>query len=327
MYRVDPSLLNYPNFEAAEFIEVGRQFIKIQKPETISQKNKRERYNDNKPSYSDFKARKCFGKSYSVLVKQMKELNCFWQKHPLQVPGGNWAASATRIFHNGRLDSGGRFYGLWTTKKNSQRLESTIDGEAIVSIDINASQPVLFSALKGMKFGNSDTWEDLYGEIAGQLVDQDEEKLSDARDLLKSVGVELLGTGNHKKARPSDDLVEKTGITQERWEKYRDALVSWVPALEHLDADYHNGASFISYHESEMVYQTMLNLMRLGVPSYPVHDCLLVKASDQDQALKGFRQTMKDYISYFNNNTLRVTVAVSLESINKKVRVSGEFLN
>ena len=327
MYIVDPGLLNYPNFKEAEFIEVGRQFIKIQKPEIISKKKQREKYNDNKPSYSDSKARRDFRKSYSLLVKQMKELNSFWQKHPLQVPGGNLAASATRIFHNGRLDAGGRFYGLWTTKKNNQRLKSTIDGEAIVSIDINASQPVLFSALKGRKFGNSDTWEDLYGEIAEQLVDQDMDKLSDARELLKSVGLELLGTGNHQKARSSRELEEETGITQKQWEKYRDALVAWVPALEHLDTNYNNGANFISYHESEMVYLTMQKLMLQKIPSYPVHDCLLVKISDQEKALEVFRQTIGEYISKFNNYTLRVIVAVSLESTDNKVRVSGEFIN
>ena len=48
-------------------------------------------------------------------------------------------------------DSGGRYYGAWTNLESWERLQSTIDGEPIVSIDLNASQPTLFSSLMGMK--------------------------------------------------------------------------------------------------------------------------------------------------------------------------------
>ena len=52
---------------------------------------------------------------------------------------------------------------------------------------------------------------------------------------------------------------------------------------------YVNGAGFLSYHESEMIMQTLEALMAVGIPAFPVHDSLVVKQSDANQTAKIFR--------------------------------------
>jgi hypothetical protein len=66
------------------------------------------------------------------------------------MPNGHAAACATRVYHDGRFDAGGRLYGAWTgLDKDTQRLHCTIDGEPICEIDIRGSQPTLLSCLLG----------------------------------------------------------------------------------------------------------------------------------------------------------------------------------
>ena len=60
------------------------------------------------------------------------------------MPNGHTGASVSRIYHDGRMDAGGRLYGLWTASVEDDRLEATIDGDPVCEIDICASQPTLF---------------------------------------------------------------------------------------------------------------------------------------------------------------------------------------
>jgi len=324
MYEVDTVLLEDPDFNAAEYIEVGRELVKVNKYEGVGKRNVRETYNRPKPRYSEKAARKTFRVPFVERVREAEALNTFWRQHPLQLPEGSWAASATRVFHDGRLDAGGRLYGLWTTRPNKLRLQSKIDGEAVCSIDLNASQPVLFSSLMGVKLKDREFWYDLYGEIAFPLANNAEET-GTIRDILKQVGVELIGRGNHLKAKPSDKLVEEIGLTQKLWEQYKAILLEHIPALTLLDSDYLNGAGFISYHESQMMLLSLQALMAIDVPAYPVHDCLIVKVSDKDKAMQVFRDTVRSYILNHTKNTIDLTIAISVEDITKKRREKGYY--
>ena len=324
MYEVDTVLLEDDDFNMAEYIEVGREAVKVNKAESVWQHKIRKRNNRPKPRYGKAEAKKAFKAPLVKHVREVEELNTFWQQHPLELAEGSWAASATRVFHNGRLDAGGRFYGLWTGRDNFLRLQSRIDGEAVCSIDINASQPVLFSGLMGVKLKDRDSWEDLYSEIADNL-DNKPDEVSQVRSILKRVGMELVGTGNSFKAKPSDELVKDTGITQNQWEEYRSALIEHIPALELMDGDHLNGAGIISYHESQMMLQSIQTLMASGIPSYPVHDCLIVKASDKDTALQVFRNTIRSYIFNYSSGRIDVMVAVSIEEYDSKTRIVGYY--
>ena len=58
----------------------------------------------------------------------------------------------------------------------------------------------------GVKLKDRDSWEDLYSEIANSL-DNKPDEASQVRSILKRVGMELVGTGNPFKAKPSAELV------------------------------------------------------------------------------------------------------------------------
>lgn len=342
LHRVDPVLTQSPYFDGSEFIDVGRPQVLVGKKETRGQKEARKLTNSTSPKFGLRAAERAFKKPYHEAKDQVDELNKFYQLHPLRLPvngfTGALCGSVGRIFHHGRLDAGGRFYGGFTGLKGALRLKSTIDGEPIVQIDLNAAQPILFSSLMGYKIKDTGRknggWYDLYGEMAQELVKGNYDKLDEERAKLKAVGVELIGYGDPRKKCPSAELKSKHGITTELdFEIYRDKILKWVPALHHLDRDYFNGAGFITFHESQIILKTIQELHSQGVPAYPMHDCLILKEADQELGLDTFRQVANRYIQDHcrgNNRpeVINVMVACSLEADGqKKNRVKGYYLD
>ena len=65
--------------------------------------------------------------------------------------------------------------------------------------------------------------------------------------------------------------------------------------------------------------------MPIFYPAYPVHDCLIVKASDKDKAMQVFRDTVRSYILNHTKNTIDLTIAISVEDITKKRREKGYY--
>ncbi|WP_417667575.1 hypothetical protein, partial [Pseudidiomarina sp.] len=341
-HGVDPVLTQSPYFDASEFIDVGRPQVLVGKKETRGQKEARKLTNSSSPKYGLRAAEREFRKPYHEAKDEVDELNKFYQLHPLRLPADGFSralcGSVGRIFHHGRLDAGGRFYGAYTGLEGDLRLKSTIDGEPIVQIDLNAAQPILFSSLMGYKIKDtgrkSGGWNDLYGEMAQELVKGNYGKLDEERAKLKAVGVELIGYGDPLKKRPSPELKIEHGITtQWEFEIYRDKIFQWVPALQHLERDYLNGSGFITFHESEIVLRTIQELHSQGVPAYPMHDCLIVKKSDQDLALRVFRDMANIYIQDHcraNNRPeiINVMVGCSLEAYGqRKKRINGFYLD
>jgi hypothetical protein len=278
--------------------------------------------------------RKTFGKAYTVNTLEVEGLNTFWKKHPLALPQlGNgvrgYAACATRIFHQGSLQDGGRYYGAWTSMNSSYRLQCTIDDEPVAEIDLNASQPTLFSSMMGMKMEVGAMWEDLY-TYALEAVDLNDLDIEDddnpRRGKIKQVTMELIGTGNSHKRQEADD--SSYTFVDGEFARYRNGLVKVVPALHFLDTDYFNGAGYISYHEAQMMTLALHQLKGMGIPAYPVHDCLLVKNSNVDDALNVYRETIRDYIKEEGKGSLDITVPVSIErSGEEKERIVGYYTN
>jgi hypothetical protein len=304
LYKVDQSLEASPFFESAQFIDVGRPLVQISKPETRGQKEYRKAKGKASPKYGVREAEKHFKGPYHKLKDEVSELNSFYQLHPLQLPPGKaveaFCGSVGRVFHSGRLDAGGRFYGAYTGLEGDHRLHCKIDGEPIVQIDLNAAQAILFSSLMGYKIRDTGrergAWYDLYGELAAEIYGVGTERVDEERSRIKAVGVELIGCGNPQKAKPSQELQSKHGFHEYDFAIYRDKILEWVPALQHLDGHYHNGTGFITYHESQIVLRTIQKLHLKGIPAYPMHDCLIVKAKDQEEGLRVFREVANQYI-------------------------------
>jgi hypothetical protein len=255
---------------------------------------------------------------------------------------GHAAACATRVFHDGRTDAGGRFYGYWTGQVSPYHLRSTIDDEAVCQIDISGSQPTLLSALLGVKLNNTsepEAWYDVYTELTGLAFwgvegptfdgndwSDWEHQLKRPRNIAKGIIMEVIGTGNVSKLRPSDALVEKTGVTQAEWDYFLGRLVETIPALKLLEprydssgclSGYINGPGFLSFHESEMVLETIETLHSMDIPSYPMHDCLILKESDARIGIRVFKEVVSNYC--YTLGGLEISVPVTVEASKGKV--------
>lgn len=332
-YDIADTLYALEDYDEARWVETGRPAIMIGKPETRGAGINRKKMGIKKPKLAITTVKDTYGRRYSKASTGVKLLGRYWQKHPLELPPSSknfitpFGASATRIYHNGRMDSGGRYYGAWTNISSNHRLAGSIDDEPLVEIDLNAAQPTLFSSMLGYTMEVPDTWSDLYAEMIRNLGDIDTDIAK--RKKMKQCVVEVIGTGNIAKQHPALDTGVKWKDVAE-WEFYRLTLAIHVPALSQLDRKYYNGAGFISYHESEIMTEVLHDLMIKNVVAYPVHDCLLVKKIDQEIAIDTYRTIMRNYILRFNrsNETSKVdiTTPVSVEELGKaKRRLAGHY--
>ena len=72
--------------------------------------------------------------------------------------------------------------------------------------------------------------------------------------------------------------------------------------------------------------EALVRLMKEDVPSYPIHDCLLVKQSDQEIALETYRSVVRDYILKQSKNKVNLCIPVSIEIDGKeKTRLEGYY--
>ena len=343
-YRINEMpLFDDPRLVSALFVDFQRPYVMVNQPEEYTDKFERKAANRKAPklSYSEvYKGKQ--GRQASAAAKPVKEMNAFWAKHPLTLPATNTTkgkvfACATRIFHEGSLISGGRWYGGWTNIESHKRLHMRIDGEPICEIDLNASQPTLFSALLGIRMNvGGDTWTDVYASVVERLDAHEEPKL--LRMMVKQVLVEMLGSGNCNRSGPastkppkkSDEpqLFFNTTYSKQMYLQIQSAALEVFPALKKLNTKYLNTTGFLSYHESEILTLTLLKLKTLGVVAYGVHDCVVVKQSDKDTAVKTYRSVIRDYVATHqrvnNHPHLNIEVSLTIEELGtEKVKLAG----
>ena len=310
----------------ATFIQANLPRVLVNQKETWQSKRLRKIYGLSSPKLNDTQVKQKFRKQLYKVDKPVVEMNSLWRQHPLYNPQtGEYYAAATRIFHNESVTSGGCWYGAWTNFSGAERLGFTIDGDAVCEVDINASLPTLLSCLVSEEMEIGDTWKDFYQSLLEELPD-----IVDARDKVKQVFVELIGTGNPDKAEPSVDA-EGNSLESYEFILIRNAALQIYPCLKHLNKKRMNFVCALSFHEAEILTQTLLQLRDSGVAAYPIHDCVLVKEEHQTLAVETLRRVYTGYIySYQKRNNLpylNIELAVSIESKTcPKVRLQGKYL-
>jgi hypothetical protein len=346
MWKVGEALYEDLSFSHARFVDSGRPRVLVNIAETKAEKRTRERLGGRRERLSNARCIDRFGDQYRYQIARVEALSAYWQRHPLVFPDGTAAASATRIFTDGRMDVSGRLYGRWTNRPASQRFECTIDGKPLVSLDITASQPTLLSALLGVKLrqiSDTESWYDPYTQLTGlwdhglstnMSYSELDTQMKRSRTIAKRVVMEMIGTGNPSKQKPSNDLVKETQVTQDEWDFYQEKLIDAIPALEKLEprydsngnlAGYINGPAFLAYHESEIMMRTLEKLRESwDVPAYPVHDCLLVKEDDQNIGYIAFTDTISDYCQALSGVPLTVPISIEQKDGTKRV-VRGSY--
>jgi len=159
-----------------------------------------------------------------------------------------------------------------------------------------------------------------YWSIVDDKIDQIE-LIKRNRNVAKAVVMALIGSGLPLKSKATTELFKDFGLTPQGWILFRDRLVETIPALNELEPRYDqkgqlegyiNGAGFLSYHESEMTLRTLAALIEQDVPAYPVHDSLIVKASDAVVAAKVFRHNIHDYCKQLSGLEVLVPLSVTV---------------
>ena len=342
-YRINEMpLFDDPRLTSALFVDAQRPYVMVNKTEKYTDRAERKAAGAKAPKLS--KEAVYEGKQKrraTAAARAVMEMNAYWAKHPLTLPATNTDraklfACATRIFHDGSLISGGRWYGGYTNLKSHKRLHMRIDDEPICEIDLNGSQPTLFSALLGIRMNVGDTWIDVYTAVVERLDAGEERTL--LRKMVKQVIVEMLGSGNCNRTGPASTEPSKnpdepqlffdTDHSKRMYLQIQREALKVFPALKHLDTKYYNATGFLSYHESEILTLSLLRLKALGIPAYGVHDCVVVKQSDKHTAVETYRSVICDYVVKHqkanNYPIINIEVSLTIEALGMdKVKLAG----
>ena len=304
IFDFDPQLLTVSGFSEAVWLEVGRPLVAISQKLDPLERYWLEHDNRRTPKLKRSEAARRYKGTFTDLEAQSRKLQKLWQAEPMciSIPTSSgsfdrYAACATRVFHKGSLSSGGRYYGLWTTLGKQVRSRATIGGEPVVHLDLAGSQPTLLSGLLSitMRLQGGTTWTDVYSEIVQALDVESDDAPELKRDKAKQVVMEAIGSGSHTRKRAAKG--SELSFGEGEYEAFLSAAIRVVPALELLSPGIIDGANFLSFHEANMVTDAMLDLARQGIVSYPMHDALIVKQSNQDAALKSLWEAVTTYVA------------------------------
>ena len=308
--------------EEATFIESNLPFVMVNQPETYEDKKATKNQYFAAPKLSIKKVKQEFGEEYKLAYRSVSEMNAYWSQHPLYNPIANeFYSSARRIFHNGSIKSGGCWYGGWTDFNSNQRCSFTIDGHPVVQVDVNAMILCLLSSLTGKPMNMIGAFQDVYQAVLSQIPDT-----KNSRDKLKQVIIELAGSGNPYKEKPSSDCEILENIDE--FTHIRDLCLEAYPALKCLDQERFNFTNDLSFHEASILTETLLSLKQIGVVAYPAHDCLIVRMGDEFDAVETFKKVFKDYVSLFQKLNklpeLYLDIALTIKfDPSEQVRIQG----
>jgi hypothetical protein len=225
------------------------------------------------------------------LSEEMEELNSFLDGVTLE---GGTCSGLYRVFHNGdapdfAFRSGGRLQAAgensYQNLPSAERLQMRINGEHVAEVDVQASHLTILHALHKENF----TGDPYVVPSVGV----------DGRTAVKGFIAAALGAGQPPTKWPvpqSKKFLGQTGEKlQKRWpiEKISEAVLTQHPVLSKLSTPIDGsigGWAFLTWIESQAILKTMLDLKRVyAIPSYPVHDSLIVPLSMAERTNKQFR--------------------------------------
>ena len=143
--------------------------------------------------------------------------------------------------------------------------------------------------------------------------------------------MELIGTGNPHKSNPAKDCAytfsDNIIFGLSEYLVYRDAILDTLPALTLLNDTDNKGSASISYHEAEIMTQTLHSLMAQDIPAYSLHDAVIVKEKDEIVAAEVYRNTFRSYIEQKTDGAVSLLPAASIEKAGmKKFRLTGSYI-
>ena len=103
-----------------------------------------------------------------------------------------------------------------------------------------------------------------------------------------------------------------------------------MPALQKLNTYYLVATGFLSYHEANILTETLLRLKKMGIVAYGVLDCVIVKCSCRDEAINTYSDIIRNYVLKVQKKAevpeVVTDVALSIEELGLgEVKLSGSY--
>lgn len=247
-------------------------------------------------------SRKGFLPQIEELESQVDDIRKGMMQQPLQTLEGQTMGICKRIFNQGTLKSGGRLYGRWQSLPECERLNLLIDDEAVCEIDVKAMFLNICNAKfgTGLPFGN-----DPYMMIPFVGTVNDSDRQARMRKLAKLLLSTYLSNGKKIDRFPKGskkDLENNNQILSVREqfnlpkdakaEDYFDNILNTFPFLKIVtDTSYD-----LMFIESEIMIKAMSDLISTGIVTYPIHDCLMCKRTDENIVIKAIQNAMIDQL-------------------------------
>ena len=224
------------------------------------------------------------------LVGEIREINEFLKGFKLT---GASHRGYRRIYNQGddlktyKWDKGGRLYGSgsvdnYLTIKKEKRKKMLIDGVATVQIDVRASYLTIFHAMHQLKLSLDKDPYDIEGL---------------PRAIVKLWVVMAFGAGKPPtrwSSKAVKDFREETGKELGQVHNLKTEvtpkMIAAFPVLKKLKVGGFDCFDLMN-RESNAIVASMLRLLRADqIPSYSVHDCLIVKEKDQELATEALTE-------------------------------------
>ncbi|MDA9133350.1 hypothetical protein N9K58_08815 [Alphaproteobacteria bacterium] len=257
----------------------------------VEAKTPSEWVNDHKVSGKDVKFSKL--KKHQECQRQvsiMQELNAFLYKHDLKGTHNTSFNGLKRQFNNHTFsdylfDQGGRLYcqlayNNYQSLSGHERSLITVNGEAVVEMDIHACALSITHALFKIPLPDRS---DLY-HLEGV-----------ERDVVKS-WINLSLTIGKPLERWPETVIEdfkKNKTKHKEASFYRSSLLKLYPFIGDLKQQ-NIGWARLQFEESEVILSTMQKLMKKGIPSYPVHDSIIVPETSAEDAMYCLKECFRD---------------------------------
>ena len=210
-------------------------------------------------------------------ITLMQELNSFLYRFNLRGPKDTSFSGLKRQFNNYANDGysfnqGGRLYSHFHSNdyqslSGANRSKLNIDGEPVVEMDMHACALSITHALFGVPLPDKT---DLY-DIEG--VD---------RAIIKSWINLSLSNGRPLMRWPNEvtETFDIAGLKYNSASHYAPIICHIYPFIANLGAQ-QIGWARLQFEESQVIVGAIQELMGMGIPSYPVHDSLIVAKSTQ----------------------------------------------
>lgn len=223
------------------------------------------------------------------LTDRLRVIQDFLKLHPLKSNRSTWD-HVYRVF-NGSFEQGGRFQGGWVNRPKKERFSFTIDGQPIIQVDVKACFFFLVHALKNVNQPlPCDPYEPLQSFKGFKI----------SRDAVKAMVSKFLSHGSlksfpqtHKKDENGNTINFRDyhslpkGFTAKDFETHLFATYPWIRGVDQR-------AGELMYMESSIMEEVLLRLVEKGIPAYPLHYCLIGKATDEAVLVEVLQEVFED---------------------------------